>query len=246
MARPALPSLPFGAAAEDLDFDFASADRPALVTALLARCTRPADEDHWWQRAVGDRTAALLDVLHASTGSTAIALTLRCAACSKRFEIELPHAAIVAARAAPESVELQRADGDTPLTLRRATGNDLRAWHDEASGGGEADALSMLARLCTRGAPEACDVAPAAAALAAADPLVAFMAACACPECGADAEIDVDLEALALQRLAARQQQLLREVHALASRYGWTEREILAVAPARRARYLELIDGWAG
>jgi len=35
-------------------------------------------------------------------------------------------------------------------------------------------------------------------------------------------------------------------VHALASRYGWTEREILAVAPARRARYLELIDGWAG
>ncbi len=44
-----------------------------------------------------------------------------------------------------------------------------------------------------------------------------------------------------LQELDARAVQLLEEVHALALHYHWSEREILALAPTRRERYLALL-----
>ncbi|MEO6408206.1 MAG: hypothetical protein ABIO45_05570, partial [Burkholderiaceae bacterium] len=79
-------------------------------------------------------------------------------------------------------------------------------------------------------------------AIAALDPLVTFSARCTCPACGAPSEVTVDLEALALGLLHTRQQGVLREVHVLASRYGWSEEEVLAVPSVRRAQYLSLID----
>jgi hypothetical protein len=79
--------------------------------------------------------------------------------------------------------------------------------------------------------------------LAERDPLVALSLSCPCPACGAGNEISIDLEAVALARLERRRSCLLHEIHALASRYGWTEAEILALPPARRAHYLALIEG---
>ena len=243
MALPTSPTRPFGSAAEDLAFDFGSADRPALVTALLDACAPAAATDAWWVRTVGERVSALLALLHRSSGDDAIALTLRCAAadCGARFDVALPHDALPEAAAA-SAVSLRGAGGHT-LTLRLPTGDDLRAWHAQPP----TTRAQMLARLRVDRDADAdaddADVAPAAAALADADPLVAFAIACTCPECGHAAEREIDLEELALQRLEARQHGLLREVHAIASRYGWTEREILAIAASRRARYLALIEG---
>jgi hypothetical protein len=90
-----------------------------------------------------------------------------------------------------------------------------------------------------RAGPE--DVAAVSASIAAMDPLVDFTVASQCPACGAPNEVTIDLEALALTRLVARQRALLDEVHRFASHYGWTETEVLAVPEARRARYLSLI-----
>lgn len=232
----------FGGAGEDLDFDFAHGDRAALVTALLDTCA--ATPQGWWAQPVGARTAALLALLRASESRDALMLTLRCGACGAPFEIELEHQALAdLGRAAPQ-LQLPR-EGAEPLTLRLPTGEDLRAWHALQPTTHDAAARSMLERLCVDGKPLPGDEAAAAAALAQADPLVAFSVACSCPSCGAAAEHDVDLESLALQRLAARQRGLLHEVHALASHYGWTEAQVLAVPPARRAQYLDLIEGFA-
>ena len=74
------------------------------------------------------------------------------------------------------------------------------------------------------------------------DPLVDFTVSCCCPACGAPNEVAVDLEALALTSLLGRQRALLQEVHRFASRYGWTESEVLALPPARRARYLAFFE----
>lgn len=245
MALQTLPTRPFGSAAEDLAFDFGNADRPALVTALLDACTPGAETNAWWERPVGERVSALLALLRRSSGEDAIALTLRCASadCDARFDIALPHDALPQAPASAP-VTLRGSDGRTK-TLRLPTGDDLRAWHAQPP----ATRAQMLARLRVdpgvddESDADDADLDEAAAALADADPLVAFAIACACPECGRAAEREVDLEDLALQRLEARQHGLLREVHALASHYGWTEREILAVAAPRRARYLALIEG---
>lgn len=37
---------------------------------------------------------------------------------------------------------------------------------------------------------------------------------------------------------------LLAQVHALARAYGWTEADVLALSPTRRAAYLDLVGGW--
>lgn len=233
------PPRPFGSAAADLEIDFGSADRPALVTALLAACEPGADAAAWWRRPVGERIAALLALEQRTTGNDAITLTLRCghAGCDARYEIELPYATLPAGTDVT-TVAIASDDGAT-VVLRRPTGDDLRAWHLQPP----ASHAEMLTRLAVDGEMDDGAALRSAEALAAADPLLDFEIACACPECGEATEREVDLEGIALQRLAARQHAVLREVHALASRYGWTEAEIFAVAAPRRARYLDLIEG---
>jgi len=232
----------FGQQAVDLDHDFASADRPALVTALLETCSTAPGVVDWWQQALSRRIAALLDLALLSRQGRALTLTLRCDApqCGQRFEIELP--AVAWARIG-EAATLQLGDDAAPLTLRLPTGADLRACREQALQQSEpADlAHSLLQRLCLAGLPRQVDAESAAQALAEADPLVAFSVHCACPECGDALDRPVDLEAEALARLAACQAGLLDEVHRLASHYGWSEREIFEVAPARRRLYLQAI-----
>jgi hypothetical protein len=235
----------FGSAAGDLAADFAHGDRPALVTLLLDACA-PVPGG-WWPRTVGERTAALLALLRATERRDTLPVTLRCPACGSPFEVELDHDALaaLASAPAPAQVRLDR-DGAGPLVLRLPTGEDLRAWRRLVPAPTPRDAVEpVLERLAVAGTPRMGDGPAAAAALAEADPLVAFGVACDCPSCAAAVEPGIDLEGLALRQLAARQHGLLHEVHTLASRYGWTEAEILAVPPARRARYLDLIEGFA-
>ncbi len=246
-AHATFPRL-FGSAAQDLEFDFASQDRPALVTALLAHCAAPADATFWWRQTVGARSAALLALLRATDVAQAITTGLRCvfADCSERFEIDLPHALLDALPGAEpplgDAIELQRTAAP-PLLLRRPTGEDLRSWREQPPADAANARTAMLNQLLLSGPLRPEDVEPATRALANADPLVAFSVRCACPVCGHEAERDIDLEGLALARLAALQRTLLQELHLLAAHYGWTEGEILAVAPARRARYREMIEG---
>jgi hypothetical protein len=172
-----------------------------------------------------------------------LALSACCAVprCAERFEFALPLAALgaLAGDEAPISVVL---DPGRAATLRRPTGEDLRRWREmepasrDAAVGAMLDALGLDGRLSLEDEPAV------AAALAAGDPLVDFTVACRCPACGAPTEVAIDLEDLALRRLGARQRALMAEVHRLASRYGWTEAQVLAVPASRRARYLELIE----
>lgn len=232
----------FGSAA-DLELDFARTDRATLVTALLARCAAPHDAGHWWAQTVGARTAALLRVLEASDGVPALNLASRCGACGEAFEFELPLAALVATEANPSQALSVTLPGRSPLSLRRPTGDDLLRWRQAGWTSRPDAAHLMLEALKISGPVPAPEDEPAlAAALATLDPLVAFDVDCRCPQCDAAQAVSVDLEGLALARLAARQNALVHDVHRLASRYGWTEAEVLAVSATRRRRYLALIE----
>jgi hypothetical protein len=240
MAEPYIPARPFGRAVEDLELDFESGDRPALITSLLAACTESRDEPHCWRLRVSERIAALLAVLRETEQTDALSLTLRCEHCNENFEIALQHDALAGLRTRAQNVQLTRPQSP-PLVLRMPTGDDLRAWHAQLQAEREVAADIMLATLRVAGEIQPGDAVLAADALAEADPLVSFSIACSCPNCGVELEPPVDLEAAALQRLAGHQRALLREVLALASRFGWSEQEIFAVAPARRAKYLRMI-----
>lgn len=243
-ASPDLSSPRAFGSARDLEFDFALAERAGraeLVTGLLAACAGGGDADHWWGQPLGARIAALLGVLQRSLGGDNLDVAVRCgrSGCAQRFEIALPYAALPAPQQPAVGCLLP---GAREVRLRAATGADLKTWRDAAPPSGEA-ALAMMIDSLLLGGSAGIDDAPALAeAIAALDPLVAFEVACHCPACGAAQEFAIDLEAQALSRLGALQRALLREVHVFASHYGWTESDVLALAPARRARYLELIE----
>lgn len=61
----------------------------------------------------------------------------------------------------------------------------------------------------------------------------------ACPACDAPLVPRVDLGEMLWHEIAAYARRLLDDVDALASRYGWSERDILSLSDVRRRRYVE-------
>jgi hypothetical protein len=245
---PALYARAFGGA-EDLDVDFAL-PRPKLVTRILALCLRdvrgePWPEDALWQWTLPQRAQALLAVARAC-GVDAVAAVARCARpeCGEQLELELELASFVREAQAPMfSWRGKHAE----LSLRLPTGADQLDWlegSDENAGVLAALMATGLVREIDGAAPDAAWRLPEAwlpeieDALAERDPTTALSVNAPCAACGHDMEIDIDLEALLLERLARVQRVLLFEVHALASGYHWSEPQILALPAWRRTHYL--------
>lgn len=76
--------------------------------------------------------------------------------------------------------------------------------------------------------------------MALADPLAEIRLAVACPACESESVETVDVTSFLWAEIEGLAKRLLWEVHAIASAYGWTEAEVLALGPARRARYVEM------
>ncbi len=74
------------------------------------------------------------------------------------------------------------------------------------------------------------------------DPAADINLSLACEECGSYSSINLDIGALLWREIDAHARTLLTEVHDLARAYGWTEPEILALSPQRRAAYLDMVD----
>jgi hypothetical protein len=84
-----------------------------------------------------------------------------------------------------------------------------------------------------------------ARAMAEADPQAEVLLALDCPECGHRWSSPFDILSYLWDEIEDRATRLLREVHALASAYGWSERAILGMTARRRRLYLEMCGGWA-
>jgi hypothetical protein len=79
-----------------------------------------------------------------------------------------------------------------------------------------------------------------AEAVAQADPDADLRLDAPCPACGHHTVAVVDAASFLWAELDAWAYGILTEVHLLASTYGWTESEVLALSPRRRRHYLEL------
>jgi hypothetical protein len=185
---------------------------------------------------IGLRDARLLHERMARFGHGGEAV-VDCPACHERMAFPLDLAALAdAAPPAPPDAVVDCAGG----RYRLPTSRDLAA----------AVALPVpreaLARLCRIEGDGPLDDAALDAlddAFAAADPAAAIDLALACAACGHAFTAPFDAaEALwtDLSRHAAR---TLDEVHRLASAYGWSEAQVLAVPPARRSWYLQRVSG---
>jgi hypothetical protein len=78
--------------------------------------------------------------------------------------------------------------------------------------------------------------------LAAADSLAEVRIALTCPSCGNESDETIELVAFLWTQLEGRARRVFWEVHALASAYGWNEREVLSLTPMRRAHYLAMVQ----
>jgi hypothetical protein len=62
-----------------------------------------------------------------------------------------------------------------------------------------------------------------------------------CPGCGAQWLAPLDCGQLVWQKVQAAAERLLLDIDALARAYGWTEPDVLALSPVRRAAYVQMI-----
>jgi hypothetical protein len=77
--------------------------------------------------------------------------------------------------------------------------------------------------------------------MALADPMAETRLEFHCPSCGHDWDEPLEIAAFLWAEIDGRARRLLWEIHAIASAYGWTEKEILALSDPRRALYFEMV-----
>ncbi|MCE2945590.1 MAG: hypothetical protein ACK515_23245 [bacterium] len=80
-------------------------------------------------------------------------------------------------------------------------------------------------------------------AMAATDPAALVDIALACQACGVAFTASFDIAGTFWSDVSRQARQVLDEVHLLASAYGWSEHEVLAVPQARRRHYLRRLAG---
>jgi hypothetical protein len=208
----------------------------ARAVAVAARATSERVEE--W--AIGRRDALLLDV-HAAVFGGAIELVTDCPACGEALELTLA-VDDVRSPCGDAGAEHELTDGASGIRLvfRLPTSADLLA---VAAVDDVADARIALAERCVAPAerlPESA-VAALATRIAELDPQADIDLALSCGECGHAWTAPLDVADHVWRRLDARARSLVADVGALASAFGWTEGEILALSAERRRLYLDLV-----
>lgn len=184
---------------------------------------------------IAERDRALFPLLYTYFGRNLRACA-DCPECSARLEFSLDLPALER-ELDPRPVEVGR------FRLRPPTSRDLARALARPDPG---SARRALAERCVDGpadgAPEltAEDVEAIEAALAAhssTEILLDF----ACVDCGHAWEKPFDIVSVLWLEIDARARKSLEEIHLLAREYGWTEKDVLALSPRRRAAYLEMV-----
>jgi hypothetical protein len=219
--------------------------------ALLAAACPDASPDALADFTVGARDAALVALREATFGPHMTGL-IHCPHCGERIEAAFATYDLRAEPPAQPAAPLTLNHGGYELTLRQLTSRDLAAAQH-----GDADTRRRsLIACCVVAASHAghptpagelpADVAYAAAArLAEADPGADLNLAIACPACAHHWHAVFDIVAFFWSEIEAWAARVLREVHVLASAYGWSERDILSLSAARRRHYLDMVGAWA-
>lgn len=197
---------------------------------------------------IGERDARLLHLYEVLFGSALHAFA-ECPACQGRLEYTLTSSDLVP----PTSFHLEsaavEADGFS-LRLRLLDCSDLHAaaqCPDEATARRVLFESSMV-EASRDGEPVSLHDVPSSLiplvedCLTAIDPRLEMLIHLSCSFCGHTWQVLFDPDRFLWAKVGALAKRLLREVHTLASAYGWSEESILNLTAQRRQAYLELAD----
>lgn len=204
---------------------------------------------------LGERQAALLRLREQLFGR-AMALRANCPQCEAALDFEIDCARLHAlapqagdaAAAAGVVHELQI--GALQLRFRAALADDVEAARRDAGDDVGAFARCLFERCIVEAVDGgraiethtlSADVRQAVAQrLDAIEPTAHLEFALECVDCGLAFGAPLDTAGVLWSEVRHRAEQVLADVAALASRYGWRESDVLALGPARRDAYLQL------
>ena len=213
--------------------------------ALLAAACPEADPDALAALSVGERDRRLLSLRAAVFGARMTALAT-CERCAETLEFQLYAGALQAASEAETEAALVVEQGPWRLELKAPDSRDLIAAADAPEQAEQVLFARSVRAAAFAGAPADVATAPlevraaAAERLAAAEPLADLQLDLLCSNCGFEWRAPLDIVAFLWAELDVWAGRILREVHLLASAYGWDEGQILALPAARRSHYLRL------
>lgn len=217
----------------------AAGESPLARPLILLQAAWPETPRHIWAaRPVGERDGHLLKLREKLFGER-VETVARCPACGERVEVDFATSDVTCDPPSADGFELEACGA--AIRFRLPTTEDLV----EAARAGAAEARRTIIGRCIACAgslpPEAID--QALDAMARADPQADVQIALACPACSRTWSLPFDIVSHLWEEIEDWAHRILREVHVLASAYGWSEREVLGLSARRRRIYLEAIEG---
>ena len=229
------------------------------ATALLARCvTRldgrsPVTRDMVRALSVGECDALVLHLRRMTFGD-AIAAIVSCSVpdCRAPLELDLRVSDLLVGPSANGNafvdVECGANGARRSVRFRPPTAGDLEAIAPDAARSVDAAVTRLLSRCATSAEPATVewsehDLAAVARALAAHDPQADLTLQLTCAECGAHMVVPFDVSAFVFREITDAARTIYHDVHLLASRYHWSERDILRMSRRRRRAYVEQVEG---
>lgn len=196
---------------------------------------------------IGQRDAGLLSLREETFGSSLVCLA-DCPGCRERLEVSFNIADLRAPSANPEPATLSLSVEGYRVQFRSPNSFDLFAIADSKDVTEGRDLLLQRCLLLAEhnGEEKAPRELPAGVIaaiverMAEADPQADVQLAFSCPLCEHRWQAAFDIVSFFWSEINAWAYRTLRDVHALASAYGWHESEILSLGPARRRVYLEM------
>lgn len=184
---------------------------------------------------IGQRDARLLALREMIFGSEITGVT-DCPECGETIELSFNSSELRPLNETEPPNELAVKSNGSEVCFRLPTGADLLA---------VSNAEQLLERCLFNGGDKLTENVRAAVAeqMSSVDPMADIQLALNCPNCEHKWGPPFDIVGFFWREISAAARRLLREVHALASAYGWTESEILSLSPTRRRAYLEMASG---
>jgi hypothetical protein len=223
-------------------------ESPVDRALTLLSAYSPDAREELAQLSIGARDVRLLEMYQHLFGPELPAFA-HCPACSELLEYMLStHELLKFSAPAPDAAALAIQSENLSMRLRLPDSLDLRAamtCPDQES------ALRLLSERCVieaavDGAPvRPTDLSPqvietVSSALLIGDPRAEMLINLNCVACSHTWQVTLDIECFLWTRVCATAKRLLRDVHTLASAYGWGESDILCLSSTRRQTYVEM------
>lgn len=219
-------------------WDAGLVQHPVDRALTIAGCYTNLDRQRLAALSIGERDALLLKIRRLIVGDRLSGLCV-CEACGERNEFDLDTSALPETNTPPDGI-VNVPIAERVLRARLPNSLDLAAVVDTHD---EADAARTIVQRCLLDEVPLDDhvVEAVDQAMEAAEGVAALDIGFTCSACGAANRTPLDIAGFLWTELSERVERVIADVDILASFYGWSEADILAMSDRRRALYVDRV-----